>query len=238
MKTSSYPRWRKHRWSQLYYVHRNLWLYEVHGPCGDQKTFSADAPEDYGGTLGEFATAELAKAACEANFAANERLNPRDPFAGLRRILEPWIGDGLYSGLGRQPPDDVVCYISEIKGHGFSYLSFGNRDVNPRWILDRWRTYTETDCPRCHHKIMALLKSHRTSHRTVTGGPYVFCDCIRLNPSRLPSVSFFTENWQIALDALDFAVAYASAHTADRETDSRDLRLAVKTRLASMVNVP
>jgi hypothetical protein len=68
MKTT-YPCWKKHLRSQLYYVRRDLWLYEVHGPHGDQMTFSTHAPQRYGGSLGEFVTAELAKAACEENFS-------------------------------------------------------------------------------------------------------------------------------------------------------------------------
>ena len=72
-KTTSYPRWRKHGLSQFYYFHSRLWLYSVYTLLGPQKTFSARAPDRYGGNLGEFATLELAKIACEQNYAREQR---------------------------------------------------------------------------------------------------------------------------------------------------------------------
>jgi hypothetical protein len=179
--------------------------YEVHEWQG---VVSAHAPERYGGDLGKFPTVESAKVACEQNYAiAKAKEDAQNPFFQIKRILHPWIGDCLCHGLGSEP-DDIFCYLSEIKGHGFTRLTFQNRCATPDWILDKWRTYTGTECPRCHRKIMALLKSHRSGRNTVTGAPYIFCDCIRLQPSKLPSLSFFTDNWHVVLQALDFMVAY------------------------------
>jgi hypothetical protein len=212
-KTHTYPRWTKHRYSELFWVHRHLWLYEVHS-C--QGITTASGPERYGGKLGRFDTIELAKAACEQNYAtAKAAEDAKDPFLQLKRILHPWLGDVFCHGLGHYP-DDIFCHLSEIKGCGFTHLTFQNRNANPGWILPKWRTYAGAECPRCQIRIMALLKSHRTNHRTITGAPFIFCDCIRLEPSRLPSIAFFTDNWQTALDALDFTVAYAKKREAGR----------------------
>jgi hypothetical protein len=134
-----------------------------------------------------------------------------NPFDELKRILRPWLGDVFCFNLPASS-DDICCLISEIKGHGFTHLSFRNNPANPDWILEKWRTYTETECPRCNHRIMALLKSHRISRHTRSGAPFIFCDCIRIEPSRLPSLSFFTDNWHVALAALDYTVAFANAH--------------------------
>src|SRR5262245_49882250 len=131
-----------------------------------------------------------------------------NPYDELNRILRPWLGDTCCYGFSRNP-DDIFCAIYNIKGHGFTRLSL-RKPANPDWILEKWRTHTDAECPRCHHRIMALLKSHKISDHTYAAAPSIFCDCIRLEPSRLPSVSFFTDNWQIALEALDFAVAYAN----------------------------
>jgi hypothetical protein len=213
MKTHTYPRWSKHKHSELYFVHRHSWLYEVHSFGG---VTTASGPERYGGKLERFDTVELAKAACEQNYAvAKAAEDAKDPVSQLKRILHPWLGDVFCYGLGHYP-DDIFCALAEIKGHGFTRLTFQNKVANPDWILAKWRTYTEAECPRCHRKIIALVKSHRIGRMTVTGAPYVFCDCIRLNPSKLPSLSFFTDNWQTTLDALDFAVAYAEKCEAER----------------------
>jgi len=56
-----------------------------------------------------------------------------------------------------------------------------------------------------------LLKSHKISDLVYAAAPSIFCDCVRLEPSRLPSLSFFTDNWCVVLAALDFAVAYAAS---------------------------
>jgi hypothetical protein len=133
----------------------------------------------------------------------------------LKHILYPWLGDVSCYGLGRHP-NLVLCAITNIRGRGFTRLALRNKDANPDWILAKCRTYTDTDCPRCHHRIMAMLKPHKLNRYTYAAAPSIFCDCIRVQPSKLPSLSFFTGNWQIALEALDFAVAFAESYSTTR----------------------
>jgi len=130
------------------------------------------------------------------------------PVDELQRILRPWLGD-VFCPSPPDCPDDFFCLIREIKGCGFTRLTLQNRYANPDWILPRWRTYAETECPRCHQKIAALLKSHKIGRHSFVPAPAIFCNCVRLEPSRLPSLSFFTDHWHIVLEALDFMVAYA-----------------------------
>jgi len=133
-----------------------------------------------------------------------------NPYDELNKILRPWLGDTSCYGFGNDSAD-IFCGIHNIKGRGFTRLSLRNKPANPDWILEHWRTYTDTECPRCHHRIMALLKSHKISDLVYAAAPSIFCDCVRLEPSRLPSLSFFTDNWCVVLAALDFAVAYAAS---------------------------
>jgi hypothetical protein len=83
------------------------------------------------------------------------------PFDELQRILAPWLGEVFCHGLSAWP-EDVFCLLSEIKGRGFTRLVLQNRDADPAWIRSSWRTYTETECPRCKYKITAMLRTHKT----------------------------------------------------------------------------
>jgi len=88
--------------------------------------------------------------------------------------------------------------------------SSGNTPSNPPWILPEWRTSTGVICPRCQTEIQALLKSHRVGRNKRIGAPFIFCSCVRLEPSRFPSprfgtrTAFFTDHWSTVLEALEF----------------------------------
>jgi hypothetical protein len=154
----------------------------------------------------------------ENNLCPRTTDSPINPYDELNKILRPWLGDTSCYGFGNDSAD-IFCGIHSIKGRGFTRLSLRNKPANPDWILEHWRTYTDTECPRCHHRIMALLKSHKISDHTYAAAPSIFCDCVRLEPSRLSSLSFFTDNWRIALDALDFAVSFAKKLKAERDSE-------------------
>jgi hypothetical protein len=66
-----------------------------------------------------------------------------------------------------------------------------------------------------------MLRSHRIDAYIHARAPYVFCKCIRLGPSRLPSLEFFTANWGIVLDALSFFERAAAAAEAARQRERR-----------------
>jgi hypothetical protein len=127
----------------------------------------------------------------------------RAAFDHLRSLLRPWLGEVRPFNLPSHP-EDICVSIYDIKGHGFSSLCWRNNPTDPDWIAPKWRTNSGVICPRCQTEIQALLKSHKSGYRTVTGAPYVFCKCIRLNPSRLPSLKFFTANWSIVLETASF----------------------------------
>ena len=46
------------------------------------------------------------------------------------------------------------------------------------------------------------VKSQPTAPGKVTGAPFVFCRCVRLNPSRMPSLEFFTQNCWTVLEVI------------------------------------
>src|SRR6516165_4627174 len=117
MKTHTYPRWRKHGHSQLYWVHRHSWLYEVNSYGGVVK---ASGPNRYGGKLGRFDSVELAKAACEQNYAIAKAVeDAKNPFLQIQRIVRPWLGDVFCRNIPGNP-DDIFCWLSDIKGLGFT----------------------------------------------------------------------------------------------------------------------
>jgi hypothetical protein len=115
----------------------------------------------------------------------------REYFDDWHVILQPWLGEVSPFNLPSNP-DDIIIGVNGINGHGFSRLTFWTLNPNPDWILPRWRT-TE---------IEALLKSHRTGPNAITGAPFIFCNCIRLEPSRLPSLSFFMKQQERRANAI------------------------------------
>ncbi len=121
----------------------------------------------------------------------------------LRTIVRPWLGEVRPFNLPSHP-EDIYVSIHDIKGHGFRTLVWRNNPADPDWIEQKWQTHSGVICQNCQTEIQALLKSHKLSYNTVTGAPYVFCKCIRLNPSRLPSLEFFSANWGIVLETATF----------------------------------
>jgi hypothetical protein len=129
-------------------------------------------------------------------------------FDEWRAILRPWLGEVRPFNLPSDT-EDMVVLVDGITGLGFTQLVFRNRYANPDWILPRWRQMTGMICPACKAEIAVLARSHRTGPQRVTGGPFVFCNCVRIEPSRLPSVDFFTLHWPRVLEAVSFLKATA-----------------------------
>jgi hypothetical protein len=147
----------------------------------------------------------------------------------IRNILRPWLGEVNFNlGPPNNPHDIYVC-ISGISGCGFRSLAWQKNNADPDWLRPKWRTKSGVICPRCQTEIQAMLKSHRIDAYIHARAPYVFCKCIRLQPSRLPSLAFFTENWGIVLEALEFFERVAAAAEAERERERR----ADQARIAS-----
>lgn len=133
-------------------------------------------------------------------------------FQDWQEILQPWLGEFRAFNLPSNPAD-IIAIIDDIHGLGFRRLVWRNNPANPSWIQPRWRTRTGVICPECEAEIQALLKSHRTGAHTVTGGPFIFCNCLRLEPSRMPSLTFFTDHWSVILEAFSFLEELAQAHS-------------------------
>jgi hypothetical protein len=110
-------------------------------------------------------------------------------FDVILKILRPWLGDVQPFNLPVNPND--ICVLVEVSGCGFSQLVWQKNNANPAWIKPLWKTPSGVICPRCKSEIQALCRSHRINTYTMTGAPFVFCRCVRLAPSRLPSLSFF-----------------------------------------------
>jgi hypothetical protein len=138
-----------------------------------------------------------------------------DPnFDTLRSILRPWLGEVSNLNLPSHPEDiDVLMRVPP--GHGFSLLRWQKNNAALRWINPRWLTPSGVTCSRCQAEIQALLKSRGVGPQRVR--PYVFCRCIRLKPSRLPSLEFFTANWEVVLEALSFFEKFAAESEAKRQ---------------------
>lgn len=132
----------------------------------------------------------------------------REYFDAWRAILRPWLGEVRAFNLPSHP-EDICAFVDGIAGLGFTRLVFRNNPANPTWILPRWRTPTGKLCPQCKSEIQALLKSHHCGPHTLTGAPFVFCNCVRIEPSRLPSLKFFTLHWDKVLEAINFLEATA-----------------------------
>jgi hypothetical protein len=137
-------------------------------------------------------------------------------FAQLRAIWRPWLGEVEPRNLPANP-EDITAFVSGISGYGFTSFLLLTRHTEPDWINPRWRTSTGITCPRCGAEIHALLKSHRIGPRTITGAPHVFCRCVRLKPSRLPSLEFFISHWETVLEALTFYERVAGELQRERE---------------------
>ena len=148
-------------------------------------------------------------------------------FDDLENILRPWLGEVRGFNLPSNP-DDIYVFIRGISGHGFRRLEWQKNNADPDWIQPRWRTQSRVSCPRCQTEIQAMLKSHQK-----VLAPYVFCKCIRLRPSRLPALEFFTANWGIVLEAVSFFERVA----AESETERQRERDAYQARIVSYSNV-
>jgi hypothetical protein len=105
--------------------------------------------------------------------------------------------------------EDFISHITGIKRHGVRSLTFRNMPANPEWIKPKWRKKSGVKCPRCKLEIVACLHNHHIEPGIFCGAPHIFCNCIRLSPSRLPNLQFFTDNWDIVLHAVDYAKATA-----------------------------
>jgi hypothetical protein len=129
-------------------------------------------------------------------------------FDDLRSILRPWLYEVVFWNLPSNPDDIIVCM--QPANVGFRNLNWYTSHANPPWILPEWRTSTGVICPRCQTEIQALLKSHRVGQNERIGAPFIFCSCVRLEPSRFPSArfgtrtAFFTDHWSTVLEALEF----------------------------------
>ena len=113
-------------------------------------------------------------------------------------------------------------------------LTWQTKYADPDWIRPKWRTQSGVICPRCQTEIQALKGWHRIDARTFTGGPFVFCKCVRLGPSRLPSLPFFMENWPVVLDALNCLEQIAEQSESKRQQE----RHADEARIKPAVALP
>src|SRR5260221_911520 len=129
---------------------------------------------------------------------------PRKYFEAFETILNPWLGKVRLINLSNSPKD-IVVWI-RVSGCGFRCLTLRNRHADPDWIRPEWKSPTGIICERCQSEIQTLLKNHRIDRDFFTGRPFIFCQCIRLGPSRLPLhlFGFFTNHWETALEALRF----------------------------------
>jgi hypothetical protein len=132
-------------------------------------------------------------------------------FIRLEEILCPWLGP-VYQWMPSNPADLFVV-TDKIRGCGFGRLAWQKNNSDPDWILAKWRTCSGVICPRCQTEIQALEHS-----RPRIGGPFVFCQCIRLEPSRFPSLKFFTRNWRTVLEALNCFELIAAQSESERQT--------------------
>jgi hypothetical protein len=143
-------------------------------------------------------------------------MNTQKEFDDLRAILHPWLGE-VEPRTVPDNPEDITAFISGISGCGFTGLLLLTRPADPDWIRPHWRTPTYITCPQCGAEIQALLKSHRIDTRTITGAPHIFCRCVRLKPSKLPSLEFFTWHWGTVLEAVAFYERVAGKLRRERE---------------------
>jgi hypothetical protein len=121
-------------------------------------------------------------------------------FTQLEGVLCPWLGV-VYQWMPSNP-QDLFAVTDKIHGRGFRRLARQKNYADPDWILPKWRTKSGVICPRCQIEIQALKYSERSRARALAGGPFVFCQCIRLWPSHLPPLAFFTKNWPAVLEAV------------------------------------
>jgi ssDNA-binding Zn-finger/Zn-ribbon topoisomerase 1 len=127
-----------------------------------------------------------------------------------KKLLQIWLGESAWLWNIPSDPDDICALVRDIKGRRCRFLTFQNYPANPNWIKEKWRTKTGVLCPQCGQQIQALLKNHRTRRSTITGRrPCIFCGCVRLNPSALPALQFFTANWLIVIEIYNGIVAAA-----------------------------
>jgi hypothetical protein len=148
-------------------------------------------------------------------------------FDELRAILRPWLGEVRNLNLPSNP-SDICVFMNDIVGRGFRALVWEKNDADPDWIRPHWRRASGVTCPRCRTEIQAFLKSHRVDHSTRADAPQIFCKCIRLKPSRLPSLEFFTNNWATVLEAVSFFERVATELHAQNqlERDAYGVRIA------------
>jgi hypothetical protein len=161
-----------------------------------------------------------------------------DPdFDVIRNILRPWLGEVRPFNLPSNP-GDIVVWIDDIAGQGFRSLEWQKNNAYPDWAKPGWLTPSGVTCPRCQTEIQALLKSHKTRRvsgtQLVSGAPYVFCRCIRLHPSRLPRLEFFTTNWGVVLEALSFFEQFAAEAEAKRQRERGAWSTRTKATLSSL----
>jgi hypothetical protein len=148
-------------------------------------------------------------------------MNTAKEFETLRAIVRPWLGEVRTLNLPANSAD-ITAWIKDIVGHGFRSLELVKNNTAPDWIRPEWRTFSGVQCPRCQTEIHALLKSHRQPG-SITKAPYVFCRCIRLNPSRLPSLEFFISHWNTVLEVLAFFERVAGELQQERELERKQL---------------
>jgi hypothetical protein len=125
-------------------------------------------------------------------------------FRPFHDVLRPWLGEVRVFSLPAHS-SDIATMITGIKGCGFSWIQWRKGPIDSsRWSYFKRRIRgTGVHCSTCGEDIWILPKSH------MTGGPYIYCICVRLNPSRLPDPSFFTGNWDTVLRVTDMLEAYA-----------------------------
>jgi hypothetical protein len=150
-------------------------------------------------------------------------------FDDLRTILRPWLGEVRNLNLPSNPAD-ICVFMNDISGHGFRTLVWQKNQADPDWIRPQWRIPSGVTCPRCQTEIQAFLKSHQVDHYTKADAPQVFCKCIRLKPSRLPSLEFFTGNWATVLEAVSLFEWVADELHAQQQQEKDALRFACGIR--------
>jgi hypothetical protein len=124
-------------------------------------------------------------------------------FKPFHDALTPWLGEVRIFNLPAHP-DDIHTSILGINGQGFSSIEWRKETFNPpTWLHPKWRRDTGVCCPKCGEQIQILFKGYKTGVPAMVTGPHIFCACVRLSPSRLPDLAFFTDNWDTVLRFTD-----------------------------------
>jgi hypothetical protein len=185
-----YPRWKHaNRWSDLYYVHRNRWIYEVNGPPGEVGRFTAHGPDD----LGEFPTRTQAKEAAEAHFQAH-----RNQYAEQWGIMPT---EEVDSGISVPEWKQRVLDLCQDKGGGVSFAEIarlpGAKGVHVVRAGDRENVIYWCDLQKALTKaIEELVAADQIIARGTSALVYLIDGCVLSFPLAKQKRSYRTLHWQ------------------------------------------